>query len=99
VRLLKAKYYPVDDLIGTAFIHNCSPWSQGIMHGLELLKKGMIWRFMLGSKIKISPDNGLPRGRKLLAKLLCLERSGLTRLLKTRRRSWLREFSSQLMRM
>ena len=38
-RVLKAKYYHGADLLDTAFIHNASPGWQGIMHGLELLKK------------------------------------------------------------
>jgi hypothetical protein len=38
-RFLKAKYYPSGNLLDTAFIQNTSqPW-EGIMHGLELLKK------------------------------------------------------------
>jgi hypothetical protein len=42
-RLLKAKYYPSGELTDTAFVKNPSPGWQGIMHGLELLKKGIIW--------------------------------------------------------
>jgi hypothetical protein len=39
-RLLKARYYPSGDLLDTAFIQNQSQTWQGIVHGLELLKKG-----------------------------------------------------------
>jgi hypothetical protein len=39
--LLKAKYYPSGELTDTAFITNPSPCWQGIMHGLELLKKAL----------------------------------------------------------
>lgn len=46
-RLLKAKYYPHSTLTDTAFIQNTSPCWQGIMHGLELLKKGIIWRALV----------------------------------------------------
>jgi hypothetical protein len=38
-RLLKAKYFPSGNLIDTAFIQNSSPCWQGIMRGLDLLKK------------------------------------------------------------
>jgi hypothetical protein len=61
-RLLKARYYPSGDLIDTAFIKNTSTCWQGITHGLELLKKGMIWRINTGEKIRIWRDNWLPRG-------------------------------------
>jgi hypothetical protein len=42
-RVLKAKYYPAGNLLDTAFIQNTSQSWQGVMHGLELLKKGAIW--------------------------------------------------------
>jgi hypothetical protein len=61
-RLLKAKYYPSSNLIDTAFIQNTSPCWQGIIHGLELLKKGVIWRINDGTKVRIWRDNWLPRG-------------------------------------
>ena len=32
------------------------------MHGSELLKKGVIWRVVNGSKVKIWRDNWVPRG-------------------------------------
>jgi ribonuclease HI len=61
-RLLKAKYYPFRELTDTAFVQNTSPGWQGIMHGLELLKKGFIWRIGDGKKIRIWRDNWVPRG-------------------------------------
>jgi hypothetical protein len=60
-RLLKARYYPTGDLLDTAFIQNQSQTWQGVLHGLELLKKGVIWRIGSGSKVKIFRDNWLPR--------------------------------------
>jgi hypothetical protein len=42
--LLKAKYHPRGYLIDTAFSSNSSYTWQSIVHGLELLKKGIIWR-------------------------------------------------------
>jgi hypothetical protein len=38
-RLLKSRYYPAGDLLDTAFIQNQSETWQGVLHGLELLKK------------------------------------------------------------
>jgi hypothetical protein len=42
-RLLKANYFPSGELIGTAFVQNPSLGWLGIMHGLDLLKKGAMW--------------------------------------------------------
>jgi hypothetical protein len=61
-RLLKAKYYPSGHLIDTAFIQNSSQCWQGIVHGLDLLKQGTIWRINNGTKVKIWRDNWIPRG-------------------------------------
>jgi hypothetical protein len=60
-RLLKAKYFPAANLLDTAFIQNTSPTWKGIMHGLELLKKGAIWRIGSGTSVKIFRDSWLPR--------------------------------------
>jgi hypothetical protein len=56
-RLLKAGYYPSGDLLDTAFIQSRSQTWQGILHGLELLKRGVVWRIGSGSKVKIFHDN------------------------------------------
>nr|XP_051228987.1 uncharacterized protein LOC127346758 [Lolium perenne] len=61
-RLLKAKYYPSGQLIDTAFSKSVSPCWQGISYGLELLKKGIIWRIGDGTNIRIWRDNWIPRG-------------------------------------
>jgi hypothetical protein len=60
-RILKAKYYPNGNLLDTAFIQNTSASWQGIMHCLELLKQGAIWRIGDGTQVKIWWDNWLPR--------------------------------------
>jgi hypothetical protein len=52
-RLLKAKYYTSANLLDTAFIKQASPTWHGIEHGLELLKKGTIWRIGFGTCVKI----------------------------------------------
>ena len=56
-RLLKAKYFPHGNLLDTSFPSNSSPTWKGIEHGLELLKKGTIWRVNNGQNIQIWRDN------------------------------------------
>jgi hypothetical protein len=56
-RLLKAKYYPNGELTDTAFSRNTSPCWQGIMYGLELLKKGIVRRIGNGKEVRIWRDN------------------------------------------
>ena len=41
-RVLKSKYYPKGDLLGTVFAADASQAWRGIEHGFELLKKGLI---------------------------------------------------------
>ena len=49
-KMVKAKYYPQGHILDTVFPQSASlPW-QGIMHGLEFLKLGVIWRVGDGSK-------------------------------------------------
>jgi hypothetical protein len=48
---VKAKYYPRRELIDTVFLGDASPTWRAIEHGLDLLKKGIIWRVRSGSKI------------------------------------------------
>jgi hypothetical protein len=61
-RLLKAKYYPRGELTDTTFIKNSSAGWQGIAHGLELLKKGLVWRIGNGERVRIWRDSWIPRG-------------------------------------
>ena len=61
-RLLRAKYYPNRNLLDTLFPSSSSAVWRGITHGLELLKKGLIWRVGDGSLIKTWRDAWIPRG-------------------------------------
>jgi hypothetical protein len=61
-RLLKSKYYPNVVLADTTFIKNSSPCWQGISHGVDFLKQGIIWRTNNGKKIRLWRDNWIPRG-------------------------------------
>ena len=60
-RLLKAKYYPNGRLEDTVFTGNPSPTWQAICHGLELLKKGMVWRIANGQNVRIWRDRWIVR--------------------------------------
>ena len=60
-RVLKAKYYPNGSLEDTVFTGNSSSTWQGIAYGLELLKKGLIWRVGNGQSIRIWRDSWIPR--------------------------------------
>lgn len=43
-RVIKSKYYPHENLLDTVFASDASPVWRGIEEGLDLLKKGLIWR-------------------------------------------------------
>ena len=43
-RVLKAKYFPNGNILDTVFASDASPVWRAIEFGLELLKKGIIWR-------------------------------------------------------
>jgi hypothetical protein len=50
-QVLKAKYYPQGMLADTAFPGNASTTWRAIEYGLELVKKGMIWRIGNGASV------------------------------------------------
>ncbi|KAI5002872.1 hypothetical protein ZWY2020_027522 [Hordeum vulgare] len=60
-RLLKARYFPNGNLLDTVFTGNPSSSWTAICHGLDILKKGIIWRVGDGKNIKIWRDNWIPR--------------------------------------
>jgi hypothetical protein len=43
-RLLKAKYYTNGDIVDMIFPSDTSPTWKGVEYGLELVKKGIVWR-------------------------------------------------------
>lgn len=61
-RLLKAKYFPRGSLVDTVPHVNASQTWQAILYGLELLKKGLIWRIGNGTSVRIWRDAWIPRG-------------------------------------
>lgn len=60
-QVLKAKYYPGGHLLDVVTAANASQTWRAIEHGLELLKKGIIWRVGDGSPLRIWRDNWIPR--------------------------------------
>ena len=60
-RLLRAKYYPNGNILDTVFPSSSSAVWKGITHGLELLKKGLIWRIGDGRSIRVWRDSWIPR--------------------------------------
>ena len=60
-KLLKARYYQNAKLEDTIFSRNASSSWTAISHGLDLLKKGLIWRVGNGRSIRIWRDNWIPR--------------------------------------
>jgi hypothetical protein len=64
-QLLKAKYYPNGDLLDTSFPSQTSPTWKALLHCLELIKRGAIWRVADGTRIKIWRHQWLPRGWSL----------------------------------
>lgn len=60
-KVLKAKSYHNGRLEDTVFASNASSTWQAIHHGLELLKRGLVWRVGDGQQIRIWRDPWLPR--------------------------------------
>nr|ABF95850.1 retrotransposon protein, putative, unclassified [Oryza sativa Japonica Group] len=60
-RILKAKYFPNCELVDAVFPGDTSPTWKGIEYGLELLKKGLVWRICDGNKVKIWRDQWVQR--------------------------------------
>jgi hypothetical protein len=60
-RLLKAKYFPNGSIIDTVFTGIASTTWHAIEHGLELLKKGVIWRVGNRTEIRAWRDPWIPR--------------------------------------
>jgi hypothetical protein len=50
-KMLKAKYIPNGELKDTVFHADASLTWKAIEYGLELIKKGIIWRIGMGSKV------------------------------------------------
>ncbi|WVZ52919.1 LOW QUALITY PROTEIN: hypothetical protein U9M48_003918 [Paspalum notatum var. saurae] len=60
-KLLKARYYPRGSVIDSVRSANASVTWQAVLHGLELLKQGLIWRIGNGSQVRIWRGPWIPR--------------------------------------
>ena len=60
-QLLRAKYYPNGSLLDTVFTGNKSTTWTTIEYGLELFKKGAIWRIGNGVSVRAWRDPWIPR--------------------------------------
>jgi hypothetical protein len=72
-QVLAAKYFPDGDVLRAKPKEGMSYTWWSILSGIDLLKKGIIWRVGDGSNIKIWQDAWLPRER--LRKILHAEGS------------------------
>jgi hypothetical protein len=54
---MMTKYYPTGELVDIVFPTEVSPTWKAIEHGVELVKKGIIWCIQLGTKVQIWRDN------------------------------------------
>lgn len=61
-QLLKAKYFPNGSVLQAKAKSNMSYSWRSILSGIDVLKKGLIWRVGDGSQIRIWEDPWLPRG-------------------------------------
>ena len=59
-QVLQARYYPDRILEDTVFAGNASSSWQAIAYGLDLLKKGLIWRVGNRRSIQVWHDNWIP---------------------------------------
>ena len=64
-RILKSEYYPSGYLLDTVFASDVSPVWREIEFGLELLKKGVVWRVGNGNSILIFRDSWISRQSSL----------------------------------
>jgi hypothetical protein len=59
--LLKARYYPNGSILDTVFSGNSSAVWKGIAHGLELVKRGIIWRIGDSTSVRTWRDPWIPQ--------------------------------------
>jgi hypothetical protein len=59
--VLRTKYFPDGDLLKASSASNMSYTWRSILKGVEVLKKGIVWRIGDGSKVNLWEDPWLPR--------------------------------------
>lgn len=97
-RVLKSKYYPKGELLDMIFATDASQSWRGIEFGLELLKKGLIWRVGNGKSIQIQRDQWTPRKEGVRAdNFICRSRlRWVYQLIDPISRSWNQELIQQI---
>jgi hypothetical protein len=72
-RLLKAKYFPNGELVDSVFSADSSHTWKAVVHWLDLVKQGIIWRIGSGSNVNIWRDPWICRAssRKISLKKGC----------------------------
>ncbi|KAJ1262343.1 hypothetical protein BS78_09G099700, partial [Paspalum vaginatum] len=92
-RVLKARYFPRGSLLDSVGSANSSATWQAILHGLDLLKKGLIWRIGSGTQVRIWRDSWIPRGisLKVLSRRGRCRLHWVSELLNTREDDWGRD--------
>lgn len=97
-RVLKSKYYPHGNLLDTVFASDASSVWRAIEFGLELLRKGLIWRVGDGKNIQIQRDQWIPR-REGLTMTAFIRRSRIcwvNQLMHPDRKEWNEELIRQI---
>lgn len=64
--MLKSKYYPNGKILDTVLASDASPAWRGVEFGLQLLKRGLIWRVGNGNRIQFQRDQWLERKEWLM---------------------------------
>jgi hypothetical protein len=73
-QILRAKYYPNGDVLEAKAEQGISYTWRGILHGIDLLKQGVIWRIGDGTQVRIWDDPWIP---KLWCRKVATPRNGL----------------------
>jgi hypothetical protein len=60
-QILRARYYPNGDLLAAVPMEGISYAWRSILHGVELIKKGYIWRIGNGELVRIWTDPWIPK--------------------------------------
>lgn len=89
-QVLKAKYFPSGNLLDTVAAGEASQTWRATEHGLELLRKGVVWRVGDGSSIRIWRDNWLPcpLGMKPIGSVRTCRLRRVNHLIDQNSRSW-----------
>jgi hypothetical protein len=60
-RVLQARYFKDGNFLNASCPKRCSYTWRSIVHGRQLLERGLIWRIGDGKKVDVWKDNWIPR--------------------------------------